>query len=428
MLKPASSLCNLRCRYCFYADVSSHREAGSCGRMTEETAEAIFQEIERIGEEAEQKITLKLEEVKAQAKTSAEQLKKVVSFAQETRVATELAKENRNAAELSANRCEATAETIGALVHDAANLANEASASALAAENSETQAADCAAISIESAELAEQKAKEAAEAKEKSAQNAVSAKQSRDEAAEILNYTRQEVESVKGEHKKFAGALRGQASGKAITLSDVSPVEHEMEVKLSSDTITDFSGIKINVGGKNLFDVSKIINTEFITNNGDGHITIKSGSTSRPTGITLQELCPSLRVGDVVVLSAKNSTVGGSRIGVGSIWNFGDARTITATNLNTKVALYCDNSVSEHTISDIQIEYGEKPTVWERFVAPTQYSAKAEGIVEGIKSIYPSTSLSADTNGVTIGCEYNQDLNKTFDRLKKAIIALGGEV
>ena len=42
MVKPASSLCNLRCRYCFYHDVSAHRALPSFGRMTGETAEMLI--------------------------------------------------------------------------------------------------------------------------------------------------------------------------------------------------------------------------------------------------------------------------------------------------------------------------------------------------------------------------------------------------
>lgn len=38
LVKPASSLCNMRCKYCFYADVAAHREAASYGMMTQETA------------------------------------------------------------------------------------------------------------------------------------------------------------------------------------------------------------------------------------------------------------------------------------------------------------------------------------------------------------------------------------------------------
>ena len=42
MIKPASSLCNMRCKYCFYADVASHREIRSHGVMSEETVDRIL--------------------------------------------------------------------------------------------------------------------------------------------------------------------------------------------------------------------------------------------------------------------------------------------------------------------------------------------------------------------------------------------------
>lgn len=41
MIKPASSLCNLRCRYCFYTDVASRRETASFGVMKEELLEKL---------------------------------------------------------------------------------------------------------------------------------------------------------------------------------------------------------------------------------------------------------------------------------------------------------------------------------------------------------------------------------------------------
>ncbi len=42
LIKPASSLCNMRCRYCFYADVSDHRQVKSYGMMSEETVKALL--------------------------------------------------------------------------------------------------------------------------------------------------------------------------------------------------------------------------------------------------------------------------------------------------------------------------------------------------------------------------------------------------
>lgn len=42
LIKPASSLCNYRCEYCFYADVSNHREVKSTGIMTPDTMENLI--------------------------------------------------------------------------------------------------------------------------------------------------------------------------------------------------------------------------------------------------------------------------------------------------------------------------------------------------------------------------------------------------
>lgn len=42
MIKPASSLCNLRCKYCFYCDVAAHRDVFSLGKMELTTAENLI--------------------------------------------------------------------------------------------------------------------------------------------------------------------------------------------------------------------------------------------------------------------------------------------------------------------------------------------------------------------------------------------------
>ena len=43
MIKPASSLCNLRCKYCFYADVAESREIPSMGIMSHKTAQKLIE-------------------------------------------------------------------------------------------------------------------------------------------------------------------------------------------------------------------------------------------------------------------------------------------------------------------------------------------------------------------------------------------------
>ncbi len=46
LIKPASSLCNMRCRYCFYDDVASSRATASYGIMPRETVNQILTSIE----------------------------------------------------------------------------------------------------------------------------------------------------------------------------------------------------------------------------------------------------------------------------------------------------------------------------------------------------------------------------------------------
>lgn len=44
LIKPASSLCNMRCRYCFYEDEAANRTQASMGIMTRETADLLIGE------------------------------------------------------------------------------------------------------------------------------------------------------------------------------------------------------------------------------------------------------------------------------------------------------------------------------------------------------------------------------------------------
>ena len=42
MIKPASALCNMRCKYCFYHDVTDHRDVKSFGFISEETTDNLI--------------------------------------------------------------------------------------------------------------------------------------------------------------------------------------------------------------------------------------------------------------------------------------------------------------------------------------------------------------------------------------------------
>lgn len=44
LIKPASGLCNMRCRYCFYEDEAANRSQPSVGRMTESTTDRLIED------------------------------------------------------------------------------------------------------------------------------------------------------------------------------------------------------------------------------------------------------------------------------------------------------------------------------------------------------------------------------------------------
>lgn len=62
------------------------------------------------------------------------------------------------------------------------------------------------------------------------------------------------------------------------------------------------------------------------------------------------------------------------------------------------------------------------------YIEPTVHDVPSDGIVEGVTSLYPNTTLYTDTQGALIECEYNRDINKAFAELQNAIISLGNNI
>ena len=58
----------------------------------------------------------------------------------------------------------------------------------------------------------------------------------------------------------------------------------------------------------------------------------------------------------------------------------------------------------------------------------TTYPVSADGTVEGVKSIYPCTTLLTDTAGAVIDCSYNKDANKVVNSLIERLAALEAAV
>ena len=92
-----------------------------------------------------------------------------------------------------------------------------------------------------------------------------------------------------------ANALKAKSVGKTVVVNDVSPLEHNLDVKLKSDVLTDFSSVKVLRYGKNIYDLYSEsvkslggVNSFDTVSKNNGLLTITSDNKK----ITTQYHCP----------------------------------------------------------------------------------------------------------------------------------------
>ena len=84
------------------------------------------------------------------------------------------------------------------------------------------------------------------------------------------------------------------------------------------------------------------------------------------------------------------------------------------------------NTTVSNLIFKPMLEVGGKLTDFEERRTAVAYTPAADGTVSGVKSLYPTTTLMTDTEGVIIEAEYNRDINKAFAELQQAVLSMGG--
>ena len=85
------------------------------------------------------------------------------------------------------------------------------------------------------------------------------------------------------------------------------------------------------------------------------------------------------------------------------------------------------NRFMENIGNDLQIEISPIVTDYEPYITKVDYTPTADGTVEGVTSLYPNTTLTTDTDGVIIDCEYYKDIDKAYNKLSAEIALSGGE-
>ncbi len=121
----------------------------------------------------------------------------------------------------------------------------------------------------------------------------------------------------------------------------------------------------------NLFDISKVISSSEVLNNNDRSLSIYVYYASPSGDVTLKNYCPSCEVGKTYILNA-STTVKQNFVYLtssSSIWTFGTSKTLTETDLNSKVRFYNDNTIDNSVaiVSNIQIEEGTTATPYDLY-------------------------------------------------------------
>lgn len=234
-------------------------------------------------------------------------------------------------------------------------------------------------------------------------------------------------------YNNVSNSLKSTKSGAVITADDVSPLEHNLKVKLTSDTVTDLTTVTVKSCGKNLFDNNKLAEwgltltdgkyVGFVSNLSSKTLVSNLKSNTQYTislkGFNINSSEASALI-DIFYTDGTNQT--GIRLTSTSEreYNF----TSTADKTISRISVYYYNADAVN-ISYIQIEEGTIATDYEAYKG-TDYTPNFDGTVEGVKSLYPTTTLMTDTEGVIIEAEYNRDINKALAELQQAVLSMGG--
>ena len=232
------------------------------------------------------------------------------------------------------------------------------------------------------------------------------------------------VDGKDGENVDYnlvSNALRGSASGEVVTLTDVSPLEHTMKVKVSDPSAV------LTRRGKNLLPTIESQTYSGVTlYHADDGSYILDGTCTQSYNFYSQNFVLS---DGIYTLSANNPRHNGLASNIVQVYSVNIGKNIfvedyKANGTMTAELYYANDYVFrirvqegvtyDNFIVKPQLELGPTATAYEPYAAPQIYTPNADGTVDGVTSLYPTTTLICDTEGVTIDVEYNRDANKAF--------------
>ena len=243
------------------------------------------------------------------------------------------------------------------------------------------------------------------------------------------------AEALKAErtyaNNSFSGALYGSASGEAVRLTDVSPIEHEIKIKLTAESNhSDFSGVTLKRYGKNLLPYPyKNTNIDYTFNGinykvkSDGTVVLNGTANEQSyfilaglvlnKGVYYLSGCPSGGEGSTYSIYFQYDNFSYYKADYGS-----GVKIDINEKKNCAVAITIGkNTAVSNLIFKPMLEVGSKLTDFEERRTAVAYTPAVDGTVTGVTSISPDMTFLSDTDGIIINAEYNKDLNKAISEL-----------
>ena len=189
-----------------------------------------------------------------------------------------------------------------------------------------------------------------------------------------------------------------------LNINEVSEVPHEVEIQLTSDTITDFSDVKVTACGKNLWDKDNVIPDSY---SGSYSLhTIKVGVGDTVTVSYLQDLA--LGLGMHAYVNTSKSAPNDSKL-----WLYHS--TVSLSNKTVKIkatkgvvylAYSLPDKFMQYIGNDLQIEIGSEATEYVSYEGRT-YISDSNGKV-AVKSISPIMNISTNETDINISASYHK--------------------
>lgn len=354
--------------------------------------------------------------------------------AQNASVSEQNAGQSAESAERAALDASASAQNANLSEQNAVQSAESAGLSAFNALESEQKASGHAQDAGTHREVTGRLSAQADKSAQDASASAESALASADRANAILEDVKKEADAPKRyANNVFANALKGHKSGTIVSADDVSPIEHELDVKVTDADGVPMADVTVKQYGKNLLPNSKADYTGYgmdYKRVPNGGVYCKGTPTVSSVGFQLPFDSNLLRDGVTYRLSGSKTTEG---VFLYLVYKNGEETNYPFTKFTWSkdyTFIDCHIQVNKGTTIDTTIypmlEVGNTATEYEPYREPFEAVSEEDGSVKGLPC-KPTMTLISD-EGVVIDCTYNRDINKAFEQITQAMVSMGANI